>query len=60
MAKGNMPRTKYPKLRAWAKPTRKIMTMVIPSEKDKLSKHEVRKKIERDEIEEALKGHNNG
>ena len=55
-----MPRTKYPKLRAWAKPTRKIMTMVIPSEKDKLSKHEVRKKIERDEIEEALKGHNNG
>ena len=53
--KGKMPRTKYPKLRAWGKPTRKVMTMVIPSEKNKLKKRAVRKKIERKEIEEELK-----
>ena len=51
-----MPRTKYPKLRAWASPARKVMTMVIPSEKNKLKKRVARKKIERREVEEELKG----
>lgn len=60
MPKGHMPRTKYPKLRAWAKPTRKVMTMEIPSKKDKLKEREVRKRVEKEEIEEALKGRNNG
>ena len=55
MAKGHLPRTKYPKLRAWAKPPRKVMTMVIPSEKDKLKKREVRKRVEKEEIDEELK-----
>lgn len=50
-----MPRTKYPKLRAWGKPTRKVMTMVIPSEKNKLKERAKRKEIERQEIETALK-----
>jgi len=39
-----MPRTKYPKLRAWAKPTRKVMTMVIPSKKEKIAERPARKK----------------
>lgn len=55
MVKGKMPRTKYPKLRAWGKPTRKVMTMVIPSEKDKLKERAVRKRQEVKEIEKALK-----
>lgn len=54
--RGKLPRTKYPKLRAWAKPTRKVMTMVIPSAKEKLRKRAVRKEINRQEIERALKG----
>lgn len=39
-----MPRTKYPKLRAWGKPTRKVMTMVIPSKKEKQRKRAARKR----------------
>ena len=53
-----MPRTKYPKLRAWAKPTRKVMTMVIPSAKDKLKERAAKKETERKEIEKALKNKN--
>ena len=53
--KGKMPRTKYPKLRAWAKPTRKVMTMAIPSAKDKLKERAVKKEAERKEIEKTLK-----
>jgi len=34
---------KIPKLRAWGKPTRKVMTMVIPSRKNKLKKRARRK-----------------
>lgn len=55
MVKGQMPRTKCPKMRAWGKPTRKVMTMVIPSEKEKLKKRARRKELERKEIEAALK-----
>lgn len=55
MVKGKMPRTKYPKLRAWGKPTRKVMTMVIPSEKDKLKERATRKQQEKKEIAKALK-----
>ena len=55
MPKGKMPRTKYPKLRAWAKPTRKVMTMVIPSDKDKLKGRAARKTVEKKEVEEELK-----
>lgn len=51
--KGKMPRTKYPKLRAWAKPTRKIMTMVIPSKKEKLGTRPARKK----QLKKELKNH---
>ena len=60
MVKGRMPRTKYPKLRAWGKPTRKVMTMVIPSEKEKREKRAAKKLLERKEIEEALKDKNHG
>ncbi len=56
--KGKIPRTKYPKLRAWAKPTRKVMTMVIPSAKDKLKERAAKKEAERKEIEKALKNKN--
>ena len=55
MAKGHLPRTKYPKLRAWGKPTRKVMTMVIPSGKEKLKERARKKGLERKEIEKALK-----
>jgi len=34
---------KIPKLRAWGKPSRKVMTMVIPSRKNKLKKRARRK-----------------
>ncbi|MFH1386609.1 MAG: hypothetical protein ABIH50_02980 [bacterium] len=50
-----MPRTKYPKLRAWGKPTRKVMTMVIPSKKEKLAKRAAIKKQTREEVEKTLK-----
>ena len=50
-----MPRTKYPKLRAWAKPTRKIMTMVIPSKKEKIRERARRKEETRKEMERALR-----
>ncbi|MDD5594163.1 MAG: hypothetical protein PHG97_05445 [Candidatus Margulisbacteria bacterium] len=53
--KGKMPRTKFPKLRAWAQPTRKIMTMVIPTEKDKQRERAKKKEAERKEIEKELK-----
>lgn len=53
--KGKLPRTKYPKLRAWQKPTRKVMTMIIPSAKDKLKERQAKKEAERKEIEAALK-----
>lgn len=53
--KGKMPRTKFPKLRAWAQPTRKIMTMVIPTAKDKLKERARQKEAERKEIEKELK-----
>jgi hypothetical protein len=49
-----MPRTKYPKLRAWAKPTRKIMTIVIPSTEDKLKQRPVKKEEARKGIQENL------
>jgi hypothetical protein len=55
MVKGHLPRTKYPKLRAWARPTRKVMTMVIPSKKDKLKKRQAQKQLTQQEIEEGLK-----
>jgi len=51
--RGNLPRTKYPKLRAWAKPTRKVMTMVIPSKKEKESERPARKK----RLKKELKNH---
>gem|GEM_PF-1624564 len=53
--RGNLPRTKYPKLRAWAKPTRKVMTMVIPSKKEKIRERARRKEETRKEIERALR-----
>ncbi|MCX5749312.1 MAG: hypothetical protein NTZ10_03595 [Candidatus Saganbacteria bacterium] len=31
-------KNKPPKLRAWGKPSRKVMTMIIPSKKDKAKK----------------------
>jgi hypothetical protein len=34
---------KIPKIRAWGKPSRKVMTMVIPSRKNKLKKRAKRK-----------------
>jgi hypothetical protein len=34
---------KVPKLRAWGRPSRKVMTMVIPSKKNKLKKRAKRK-----------------
>lgn len=34
---------KVPKLRAWGKPSRKVMTMVIPSRKNKMKKRARRK-----------------
>lgn len=42
---------KVPKLRAWGKPTRKVMTMIIPSKKEKMQrrhklKAELKKKLE--------------
>ena len=52
--KGRLPRTKAPKLRAWGKPTRKVMTMVIPSEKDKRRERAAKKEAERKELEEEL------
>ncbi|MFA4906347.1 MAG: hypothetical protein WC645_07580 [Candidatus Margulisiibacteriota bacterium] len=50
---GKQPRTKYPKLRAWAKPTRKVMTMVIPSKKEKLGTRPARKH----QLKKELKNH---
>lgn len=41
-----------PKLRAWGKPSRKVMTMVIPTEKNKLKKRSKRKEVLRKELEE--------
>jgi hypothetical protein len=54
-----MPRTKYPKLRAWGKPTRKVMTMVIPSKKEKLQERAAKKEAEKKEIEIQLKNESN-
>ena len=54
MSKKPIPRTKCPKLRAWGKPTRKVMTMVIASAKDKL-KERARIKSAGDE-RQGLKG----
>jgi len=45
MVKGQMPRTKYPKLRAWGKPTRKVMTMKIDSVKEKLRQRAKQKEL---------------
>jgi hypothetical protein len=52
MPKGRVPRTKCPKLRAWGRPGRKVMTMVIPSKKEKLAKRETQKELLRKELEE--------
>jgi hypothetical protein len=43
---------KVPKLRAWGKPTRKVMTMVIPSKRNKLKKRSRRKARLRKELKE--------
>ena len=51
--KGKLPRTKYPKLRAWGEPTRKVMTMVIPTDKDKLKERAKKKELIRKEIDKS-------
>jgi len=43
------------KLRAWGRPTRKVMTMVIPSKKEKLATRAARKKELLKELEELTK-----
>lgn len=43
---------KAPKLRAWGKPTRKVMTMVIPTKKDKARKRANIKSSVKKSIEE--------
>jgi len=43
---------KIPKLRTWGKPSRKVMTMVIPSRKNKLKKRARRKAKFRKELKE--------
>lgn len=43
------------KLRAWGQPSRKIMTMVIPSKKEKLSKRSAKKQQLKKELMEYEK-----
>lgn len=46
---GKNPKT-ITKLRAWGKPSRKVMTMVIPSKKDKMKKRARIKNALRNEL----------
>jgi hypothetical protein len=44
-----------PKLRAWGKTTRKVMTMIIPTKKDRLKQRNKQKELIRKIIEKELK-----
>jgi hypothetical protein len=46
---------KAPKLRAWGKPHRKVMTMVIPTKKDRSkSRNAVKVKTKKEVLEELV------